>query len=554
MEKIVQQEVEEMKIGELKLGAIKEGSKLDPAYKINNIELYNAVSKCSEKIPLVYNDLVHEAVISGGSDFQNWLIGELLARRKLKFNVRRLGFVPANVEIMEPVKKYLTMNKEVIKKELLDWFGKRKESFEELLYHLPFHATGSEDYKSSVIEEHLAPKNKLEMNKTSEIYKLLIQLAIIADTKCRKFTTEFNTKVKQDKTLSQQALLEFSNTWHNYFLTALELNSYFIPLNDAMNEVADTLKIENREEKPQFSVWRLFTVIFKNICYRSFSNKLRSGFINEFINLSKDYLTHRAKCLAIPTHIQTKEEVDEEVKRQLETPMGDFTPLEKIFDDIHAINQIFQSLFDFSLNEYTVHYINSKRLDSDFCGELKESLREIAIPTILKFAMETKEFAPHLDQILTDLLELHKELLPACLWDEIDKPFHKAIRESLHPKITALVPEFDKFSPKETKEFENWCKASPQNSYIIEFLNKAHISEEKLYVSEAKRIAFIGYLQTQKATLYNQYVTVSKIAARKQDDNRVLDIEIAEKNTYLGIVPTSRTKSYCGLDGMKREV
>lgn len=88
-----------------------ETMKSNSSFNIGSVPFLPAIRVCLDNPPHLIYQIAHESIATGGTNFQSYLVGELLPKSKIKYTMKRVSIIPVNSDAMKDVKTTLDQNK-----------------------------------------------------------------------------------------------------------------------------------------------------------------------------------------------------------------------------------------------------------------------------------------------------------------------------------------------------------------------------------------------------------------------------------------------------------
>lgn len=519
-----------------------ETRKSNSSYLVGETPFIPAIQTCLDNPPHLIYQIAHETISTGGTNFQSYLVGELLPKSKVKYTMKRVSIIPANSNAMKEIKNTLEANKEMNTAQLIESYKSHINEFKVIRFALIQNIFKKDANRSTSLSSETSGSDKqtqvpslIEPNAVTTIKELVCY----ASEYCIAFTKEIEKDFEEkavDQQVNKDLLLRYVTFWNKFFLSALEINNHLSALNDVMNKATEATISKLEKKVPNFSLWRILVGVFRTYTYLP----LHACLHKHYLTYVKNYvLKHLKSKVELPKPAITATfDIAAFMKAEEEMEMNNDEEqnFSKTSDDLQTSRVVFQSLLDMSLNEITVHYLNSKELllkvCQDFTNPLIEELNEIAEAAI-KFFGKTSKFI----EIFSGELVLLQKIFPPCMWDDIEMAGRKITLGIIKEKLSCLAQEFAKLSKQEKKEKASGCQPHTDDRLLIPIMQtlKNELGKPCLVGEEVK--LFVPYVHQEHATLYKECVeqrTAYSMAQSKE--KRVEDIEIAIRNKCLDLL------------------
>lgn len=359
---------------------------------------------------------------------------------------------------------------------------------------------------------------------------------------CTTFTKELEKdfdackEIVGDQQVNKDLLLRYVNFWNKFFLSSLEINNHLSVLSDTMNAATDILIPKLEKKVPKFSLWRILVGVFRASTYLPLHAALHMHYLNFVKNYALKDLMGKSQPpkTAVPAvfDLQAFLRGEDESDSNYEEDEG----LNGSGENLHAARVVFQSLLDMSLNEITVHYLNSKELMlkvcQDFTNPLVEELNQIADSGMQLFG-KTSKFI----EVFSDELVLLQKIFPPCMWDDIEMAGRKITLQIVKEKFLNLAQDFAKLTKQEQKEKASGSQPNPDDKLVIPIVQSLRNELGKPCLNGDDLKLFIPYLRKEKEEVYRECVQQKTAYNSAQSkEKRVEDIEIAVKNKCLDLL------------------
>lgn len=464
--------------------------------------------------------------------------------------MKKVAIIPNNAECLAQVRKYLEDNKEIFTKELMNL---NLENFKEIrfapLQSIFKTAQGTTKLSSSEAQ----PVTEKKEAKDPFIVNILKELMLIASEFCSECTKEIIQSLEENKAELEKeepykdALSNYVKVWDSFFLSALEIDMHLSLINDIMNSATEILIQKIEKKVPKFSVWRVLVGAFRTFAYMPLSTQLQ----NRHLGLVQHIISAKLKTQKFEEQKQTtafdpvaflagKQEFTQKYESEEE----------EVSESFDIARFAFQAMLDMSINEVTVHYMNSKELLLKICKDFTNqliSLENEIFNSERKQHGETKKFAVS----VCNVLDLLKIIFPPCMWDDIELAGRKTILSVAQEKLVILAQEFSQFSKEEQAKRSGQVQPQQEDKLIIPLIQSLKKENGKPWLTGESLELFIKYLFKEHNDVYKECAEQRAAFCKAQSKEiRVEDLEIQIKNKCLDILVDEDTNAIFKMGGM----
>ena len=436
------------------------------------------VRNCFNNLQNFEHPLTHELMGTGYGEYQNYLISQFPKCAELKIPVTKV--IPINEKEMEPIKSELESLMANQEEEILNFFKDKPKHLINLRFN-PIECLLIDPLTCTIDKNECRTgeepiKEAKELNDMIDLHdikflKSLKELAITVFYHCQQYVKK--TKKSSDPSAT------FLKNWNEYMKGVMELNIYFQPIADVINNVSE--KLFQIEDAPKFTIYRVLIGIFISYYFRQFTNELYKSFNIKLRELTMYIL--RFYTLKYANNISTRGEELRENPFDNKLIRADFLAcfggknlsLSLISDTTFNFSQYLYSLLDMHLNERNAHYIClPKFLDINERNKTFEMIED-SLNVIFKDAYneikENKYMKLFEQELIGQLVGQYRMIFPPCFL----LPIEMIVQNRRIHEIKKKLKEYNEMTIKQLNELKGDEKSKPK---ITAFISDNEYKEE----------------------------------------------------------------------------